>query len=166
MVDWIYKIEPRKDYSSICKENAMVRGVFSIFFFALVGSSIFADPINITSAQNCIAQVKHFTTDYDSYYKMRVEVTGVSGRVYDSNQITVRLDENEIFYQILYNNEVFIRVLLTKSPTKYDDSGDIVAFSYSPRLGFTTVYTKTYSTNASYEIPYIFINLFEAFNVE
>jgi hypothetical protein len=132
------------------------------FLLFAIGFSVFADTLNTRTAADCLRQVRLFTDDYSSYFKLRVEITGVSGRVYDTDQITIRLDNGEMFFQILYSNEVFLRIWLEKASTKYDDTYDGIAFAYAQSVGFTTRYLKTYTGNNKFEVPYIFINIFEA----
>jgi hypothetical protein len=145
----------------------MVRKYLLGLFFAFIGFSVFANPLNTRTAADCLRQIDHFIEDYDSYFMLTMEIAGVSGRVYDNNQIILQPSDNRIHLTILYENEVMLRISLTKSSTEYTTGGHrhSIEFDYSQQTGFRTIYAETYPRGMQYDIRYVLLSLFEAFGL-
>jgi hypothetical protein len=135
-----------------------------IFIFChFLTISLNADPLTSRTASNCLSQLDTFLNDDSNYYKIHMEIRGVAGHFNQSNSIDITRTQNEMVVILYYNNEVGMRILITKSNVAINDFG--IAFDYSQRLGFLTIYEDSFEPGYQFLIKSIFRNIFVSFGV-
>ena len=139
----------------------MYKKLALICIFFLIGSYLFADPLNSRTISNCLSQIKNFTDDYKNYFELYMEIGNVSGLVRDNDQIVINQSNNNMDLQILFRNLVLFRIKISKTSTINDDDG--ISFQYSDRTGYRTIYRKNYDKGDAWEIEYIFRDIFNSF---
>ena len=133
-----------------------------ICLIALVGFGETTSPLNSRGVANAMAQIEDFLDDNSSYYQLRLELHNVSGRVRDTDSITVRTSSNELYFIIMFRNEVLFRIWITKAATSFDES-DRIFFDDSRTGGYSVRYNKSYERGDQWEIGFLFLNVFESF---
>jgi len=143
----------------------MQKKIILLAVLILVGTGVFGEPLNQQATIKCLRKVRAFLDDYQNYCAISVEIYGITGRAFDTNQIIAEESTNQIFLLIYFNNEVMFRIFITKDPKKPDSFTDLPEFSYSEKTGYRTHIVEHYDIGKQYKIEYILMSIFNSFNL-
>jgi len=136
--------------------------------FILVGMVAFSGPLTSNTIKSCMEQVEAFVdkNDYDNFYSLHIEIISLGGRAYDSNQIITKNSDGRLYIQIWYENTVYIRIFVTKSPERYDGGDYNFGINFFSRDdGYCTTHNKTFEKGYQYDILYTMRRLFRSFGL-